>query len=355
MSEKKASKNKNEEDKDTLDAAKLFVAAIDFGTTYSGYAFSTKSQPNSIYTCDWRRSSLLSNKAPTSVLLNHKKEFLAFGYDAETKYMSYLENESDDEDSEEEKEAVYYFRRFKMALHNQSVDMDSLIKDESGFKMKAIDIFTFAIEYFKDQTINKLKRTLKDVDIADIHYVLTVPAIWEDKAKMFMRKSAEKAGIKGNQLTIALEPEAASIYCQELRTDRENKTNITFSETIKKGMKYVVVDLGGGTADITVHERQPDGLLEEVVPPSGGAWGGTAIDDAYLRFLEKVFGEKVVQDLKLKELVDYTELIHEFEVKKRSIKTDTTTDIVITMPVGLMNIIKKHCGGIDAAIKKIPT
>ncbi|XP_063413738.1 heat shock 70 kDa protein 12B-like isoform X2 [Mytilus trossulus] len=282
MSEKKASKNKNEEDKDTLDAAKLFVAAIDFGTTYSGYAFSTKSQPNSIYTCDWRRSSLLSNKAPTSVLLNHKKEFLAFGYDAETKYMSYLENESDDEDSEEEKEAVYYFRRFKMALHNQ-------------------------------------------------------------------------AGIKGNQLTIALEPEAASIYCQELRTDRENKTNITFSETIKKGMKYVVVDLGGGTADITVHERQPDGLLEEVVPPSGGAWGGTAIDDAYLRFLEKVFGEKVVQDLKLKELVDYTELIHEFEVKKRSIKTDTTTDIVITMPVGLMNIIKKHCGGIDAAIKKIPT
>ncbi|CAG2213173.1 unnamed protein product [Mytilus edulis] len=270
---------------------KLFVVAIDFGTTYSGYAFSTKSQPNSIYTCDWRRSSLLSYKAPTSVLLNHKKEFLAFGYDAETKYMSSLENDSDDEDSEEAKEAVYYyFRRFKMALYNESVDMDSLIKDESGFKMKAIDIFTFAIKYLKDQTINKLRRTLTDVDIADIHYVLTVPAIWEDKAKMFMRKSAEK----------------------------------------------------------------PAGLLEEVVPPSGGAWGGTAIDDAYLRFLEKVFGEKVVQELKLKELEDYTELIHEFEVKKRSIKTDTTDDVVITMPVGFIDIIKKHCGGIDTAIKKSP-
>lgn len=354
MSEKKAIKNKNDEDRDTIDAAKLFVAAIDFGTTYSGYAFSTKSQPNSIYTCDWKKSSLLSYKAPTSVLLNHNKEFLAFGYDAESRYMSSLENDSDDDDSGEEKDAVYYFRRFKMALHNESVDMDSLIKDESGFKMKAFDIFTFAIKYLKDQTINKLKRTLTDVDIADIHYVLTVPAIWEDKAKMFMRKSAEKAGIKGDQLTIALEPEAASIYCQELRTDRENKTNITFSETIKKGMKYVVVDLGGGTADITVHERQPDGLLEEVVPPSGGAWGGTAIDDAYLKFLEKVFGEKVVKELKLKELEDYTELIHEFEVKKRSIKTDTTSDIVITMPVGLMNIIKKHCGGIDTAIKKSP-
>lgn len=54
-----------------------------------------------------------------------------------------------------------------------------------------------------------------------------------------------QAGIKGNKLTIALEPEAASIYCQELRTNRENKDNIAFSETIKKGMKYIVVDLGG--------------------------------------------------------------------------------------------------------------
>ncbi|CAG2202052.1 unnamed protein product [Mytilus edulis] len=93
-------------------------------------------------------------------------------------------------------------------------------------------------------------------------------------------------------------------------------------------------------------------FLREVLPPSGGAWGGIGIDDAFLRFLKNVFGTRVMKDLKLTELEDYTELIHEFEVKKRSIKTDTTTDIVITMPVGLMNIIKKHCGGIDAAIKK---
>ncbi|XP_071127602.1 heat shock 70 kDa protein 12A-like [Mytilus edulis] len=226
--------------------------------------------------------------------------------------------------------------------------MDTLITDESGFKMKAFDIFTFAIKYIKEHTINQMKRTFTYVNIAAIHYVITVPALWEDKAKMFMRMSAIQAGIKVDQLTVVLEPEVAFIYCQEFRTDRENKTNITFSETIKKGMKYVVVDLGGRAADITVHERQPDGLLEEVVPPSGGAWGGTAIDNAYLRFLEKVFGEMVVQELKLKDLEDYTELIHEFKAKKWSIKTDRKTDIVITMPVGLVNIIEKHCGGIDA-------
>ncbi|CAG2238504.1 unnamed protein product [Mytilus edulis] len=95
-------------------------------------------------------------------------------------------------------------------------------------------------------------------------------------------------------------------------------------------------------------------LLGEVVPPSGGAWGGIAIDDAFLLFLENVFGTRVMKELKLTELEDYTELIHEFEVKKRSIKTDTTNDVVITMPVGFIDIIKKHCGGIDTAIKKSP-
>ncbi|CAG2202059.1 unnamed protein product [Mytilus edulis] len=41
----------------------------------------------------------------------------------------------------------------------------------------------------------------------------------------------------------------------------------------------------GGTTDITVHKRQFDGSLEEVLPPSGGDWGGTAVDRAYLEFV----------------------------------------------------------------------
>lgn len=81
-------------------------------------------------------------------------------------------------------------------------------------------------------------------------------------------------------------------------------------------------------------------------------WGGTAIDNAFLRFLENVFDEKVVKDLKLNELEDYMDLIHEIEVKKELIKLDTNTDIVINMSVGLMCTIKKHCGGINAAIQK---
>lgn len=98
----------------------LFVAAIDFGTTYSGYAFSSKSDfdkdPCKINANVWNAGgqSLLSYKAPTVVLLNPDRTFNSFGYDAENKFTQLIE---DDEGYEN----YFYFHRFKMILHNQKV------------------------------------------------------------------------------------------------------------------------------------------------------------------------------------------------------------------------------------------
>ena len=95
-----------------------------------------------------------------------------------------------------------------------------------------------------------------------------------------------------------------------------------------------------------------DDTLEEVVPPSGGPWGGTAIDDEYLKFLESLFEKKVIDDLKDEDLEDYFHLFHEFEIKKRSIKTNSDSNIVITLPQGLLDLIKKRHSGANARIKK---
>lgn len=70
--------------------------------------------------------------------------------------------------------------------------MKTFIKDQNGEEMKAIDIFAFAIKYLKDQAIRKISTTSKTVETKDIHYVLTVPAIWDDQSKIFMRKAAEQ-------------------------------------------------------------------------------------------------------------------------------------------------------------------
>ena len=93
---------------------KLIVAAIDFGTTYSGYAFSFKDDykkdPTKISANNWVAGSrcLVSMKAPSTILLDENKKFVAFGYEAEDQY-SDLTLDGDHE-------KYYYFRRFKMLL-----------------------------------------------------------------------------------------------------------------------------------------------------------------------------------------------------------------------------------------------
>ena len=47
-----------------------------------------------------------------------------------------------------------------------------------------------------------------------------------------------KGGINGDHIKLALEPEAASIWCQQVNVEK----GLAFSMT---GNKYMVVDLGG--------------------------------------------------------------------------------------------------------------
>ena len=71
-----------------------------------------------------------------------------------------------------------------------------------------------ALQELSDQSATKILNE-------DVRWVITVPAIWKMPAKQFMRTAAYQAGIASpdypDQLLIALEPEAASIYCRKLR------------------------------------------------------------------------------------------------------------------------------------------
>lgn len=69
------------------------IIALDFGTTYSGYAYLSKSKftrnplkirVNQAWKSGYRQ--FLTLKTPTCVLLDIKKEFKCFGYDAENEY-----------------------------------------------------------------------------------------------------------------------------------------------------------------------------------------------------------------------------------------------------------------------------
>ena len=94
----------------------IIVAAIDFGTTYSGYAYSLKNDPAKIsINQGWIAGSdtLISHKTPTCVLVNPQKQFDSFGYDAENKFLDLLDDGKE--------KGWMFFRWFKMILHNSKV------------------------------------------------------------------------------------------------------------------------------------------------------------------------------------------------------------------------------------------
>lgn len=100
----------------------LLIAALDFGTTYSGCAFQMtsdydpKNPTHKILSPQaWNEgpARLTSMKTPTCLLLDNNKEIDSFGYMAEDKYAE-LCMDGDDKN-------FYFFRRFKMELHDTKV------------------------------------------------------------------------------------------------------------------------------------------------------------------------------------------------------------------------------------------
>ncbi|XP_052784688.1 heat shock 70 kDa protein 12A-like [Mya arenaria] len=311
----------------------LLVAAFDFGTTYSGYAFSFRGNPNKIQTnSTWYAgggsSKLMSLKTPTSVLLNPEGQFDSFGFEAEDKYAGLAE---DDEHHDWK-----LFRRFKMVLHsNEHLTKDVTVEDICGKRMKAFPLFVMSINFLREHLLEMVTKQMIGIEETDILYVLTVPAIWEDNAKKFMRDAAVAAKIDPNRIKLALEPECASIWCETLGMDVKGAESI-------QGAQYMVVDLGGGTADISVHEKTSDGNLKQIHKASGGPWGGIFVDENYMKMLGRLFGEKALIDLQHTEMSDYFDITREFEQKKRLFDTVKTKHFIVRVSASLRKLAKKH-------------
>ncbi|KAK3606388.1 hypothetical protein CHS0354_042027 [Potamilus streckersoni] len=316
----------------------IVVCSIDLGTTYSGYAFSFKADyerdPQNVSMNSWKGGKTLSEKAPTAVLLDPKQAFHSFGYEAENKYTELAE--TDDHHN------WYYFSRFKMMLHKQKdLKREAKIETQDGKVCKAKKIFTFSIKYLKEHMEEAMKIRGLDIRADEMAWVLTLPAIWTDSAKQFMREAATDAGIPGKQLTLALEPESASIFCQKIPSNKFVDQVTSVSTLIEPGKRYVVLDLGGGTADITVHKIGRFGDIHELRSASGGAWGGTRVDEEFRQFIVSIVGQAVWTKFKHKQMYDYLDMFREFETKKKTISTDTSKNIVVRIPVSLTDILKK--------------
>ncbi|MBN3324367.1 HS12A protein, partial [Atractosteus spatula] len=372
----------------------MVVVAIDFGTTSSGYAYAFTKEPECVHTMRrWEGGDpgVSNQKTPTTILLTPEGKFHSFGYAARDFYH--------DLDPSESKHWLY-LEKFKMTLHTTAnLSVETELQAANAKRVKALDIFAYALQFFKEQALKELSdQTGSEFDNADVRWVITVPAIWKQPAKQFMRQAAYKSGLvtpdNPEQLIIALEPEAASIYCRKLRLHqmidltckttvngcsptenvgagmtqakehvRRNRQSRTFLvenvigelwSELEEGDRYVVVDCGGGTVDLTVHQiRMPEGHLKELYKASGGPYGSIGIDYEFEKLLCKIFGADFIEQFKIKRPAAWVDLMIAFESRKRAAAPDRTNPLNINLPFSFIDYYKKYRGhSVEHALRK---
>ncbi|KAM9344464.1 heat shock 70 kDa protein 12A-like [Pholidichthys leucotaenia] len=315
-----------------------YIIAIDFGTAYSGYAFTlTPRQDDSDLRLKFwgEEVGLETPKAPTCILFDEHEEFMEFGYRAKVAYLKMR-----DEDTRKK----LFFDSFKMALYGKKLNRNLTITAANGKQMKAMQVVSETLRFLKEDALNTIaENTAGNKLIAsDFTWVLTVPAIWDSSAKQFMREAATQAGIvttktEGN-LIIALEPEAASVWCKKLAADgfiTLNHDGVTLDQ--QPGTQYIVVDCGGGTIDVTVHEVLPGGSLKELHKASGNGLGGQTVDRKFKEFLREIFCDGVWEEFEREFPSEVQKLMYYFTIFKRN-----DDDVEISCPYKLGNLAQKQ-------------
>ncbi|KAK7914961.1 hypothetical protein PG985_012664 [Apiospora marii] len=152
---------------------------------------------------------------------------------------------------------------------------------------------TVLADYLKGLWEHSLKRIDEELGISEVRalpfrVVFTVPAIWTEKTKESMRIAIRQAGILDKRLAgetslrFIAEPEAAAISI----------LNTLPASDVKRGVKLLVNDYGGGTVDLTPYEitkiESPRTVrkltLKECAPGTGGLFGATFLDQAFFKY-----------------------------------------------------------------------
>ena len=97
-----------------------------------------------------------------------------------------------------------------------------------------------------------------------------------------------------DQLSLALEPECVALYCQQLPI---NDIAEYADQGVNDAKSCIVLDIGGGTVDITALKQvtcRPDSY-EVTVSPTGNEFGGKEVNEEFRRFLQQIVSDEGFQ------------------------------------------------------------
>ena len=264
------------------------IIGIDLGTTFSAIAqLDDLGNPEVLASTD-------SNKKITASAVYVKDKNVVVGDKALDALVATPKNVVTETKRQMENDVVYSLEKGKW--------IDKEEGDEKSYSPAQISSFI----------LGKLKTYASDVKRA----VITVPALFAEKARVATLDAAKMAGIE--VIELINEPTAAACYYASL-------------PSIKKVTgKVLIFDLGGGTFDVTICEVQSQSV--EVITSRGDKWlGGKDFDSELFKIMSQKYKESTGEPLDDNKKMEYMEKAEQI---KRSLSVRENFADVIEGPKG---------------------
>ncbi|MCM3882809.1 hypothetical protein [Frankia sp. R82] len=293
-------------------AAPSIVAAVDFGTFGSGYAWALKNPagtyiPSHDINCNdqWKGADSGYPKNRSAILLGDQGETLAWGYEALNRYTDGGE------------QAGGFAVDFKMRLASGdgpgagpgtapqagsgsgpggrpgSGPGSTPSQAEGGRNETGRSTEHLIAAYLRElHTVARQHILRAGYGDLPISWYLSVPAIWSDFDRQVMRRAAMAAGLPADpyRLSIVLEPEAAALYCMasEARAGGfgpAGPVGVPGPAQVaglgtprhRPGSRFVIVDCGGGTTDLVPLTMRSDGTFDQIGVATGDTSGANRV------------------------------------------------------------------------------
>ncbi|RIA90019.1 hypothetical protein C1645_849873 [Glomus cerebriforme] len=276
------------------------VAAIDFGTTFSGLAYAYKSNPSKIFVYNaWQEyAHCLNYKTPTVLKYDKSFKVESWGYSALT-----APRNQNKKSKNINKDEAKYAEKFKLRLCKMEGKDKSQLPKGLSFKTAITDYLKKMGEVLK----KALEKSCPGIDFfKQVLIIMTIPAEFDNNAINIMRKCAYKADLikfrKSSNLKFTTEPEAAAINCMDILKELD----------VGVDKSFMVVDCGGGTVDLTTRKLLEGNKLGEKVKSKGAYCGGIFVDEKFIEFLGHKIGMSAIELLREDHYGRFQYMVQEF-------------------------------------------
>ncbi|MCT9933454.1 Hsp70 family protein [Planotetraspora sp. A-T 1434] len=310
------------------------VAAIDFGTHGTGFAWAVVNETNRemtqreiFYFEDWGSQQVVYAKNLSALVLDRDGKLLEWGYAAEALWYS-----------EGPVQGRRYFSGYKMALQaNMSKKKEVKVGEGDGVLSDQVDdvqnLIRLCLRQVYEKAIDHIKRGgIYTED--DIRWCITVPAIWDDYTTDLMYAAAVQAGLPDDRerLLLSPEPEAAALYCI-----------VKGEEALQRpGQVFMVVDAGGGTIDITSYRVEPGRKLSQLAAANGNKAGSEYLNRFFVtEVLCDRFGVGFIEKISKKHPHVLYQLVKSWEGLKRTVTTTYAKNLTLPLTAEMYALVAK--------------